>query len=173
MNRLTSCKSVNRPAENLSSEPFLVHPFWQCFRYSFKLSIASSSAVVNLLVHMIFVVYASRHDLSKNQWHLLVAVILQAFTDTLIFPFFEYFWVSATARPVDRMKQLTSDLRQASRMTSLQDVPILALGYSSLVAPIKPPSPRVEQGWSVLQCIWLTIIQETKNHVFSSKYLPL
>ena len=150
MNRLTSCIFVNRPAENLSSEPFLVHPFLQCFRYSGKLSIASSSVVVNLLVHttyMIFVVYASRHDLSKIQWHLLVAVNSQAFTDTLIFPFFEYFlsfsynwsWhpIKSSRPVVNRMKQLTSDLRRASRLTSFQDFPILALGYSSLVAPIE------------------------------------
>ena len=73
---------------------------------------------------------------------------LQAFTDTLIFPFFEYFlsfsydwsWyrIKSSRPAVDRMKQLTSDLRRVSRMTSFQDFPILALqlGYSSLVAPI-------------------------------------
>ena len=88
-----------------------------------------------------------------------MAVILQDFTDTLIFLFFEYFLVSVTtghdtvqwiptikklnfciksSGPVDRMKQqLTSDLRRASRMTSFQDFPILDLGYSSFVAPIK------------------------------------
>ena len=42
-----------------------------------------------------------------------------------------------SSRPaVDRMKQLMSDLRaggEVSRMTSFQNFPILALGYSSLV----------------------------------------
>ena len=40
-----------------------------------------------------------------------------------------------SSRPA--VKQLMSDLRQASRMTSFQDFPILALGYSSLVVSIK------------------------------------
>ena len=41
------------------------------------------------------------------------------------------------SRPVQIVrKQLTSDLRRASRMTSFQDFPILALGFSSLVVPI-------------------------------------
>ena len=44
--------------------------------------------------------------------------------------------IKSSRLAVDRMKQLTSDLRRASRMTSFQDFPILALGYSSLVAPI-------------------------------------
>ena len=58
------------PAENLSREPFLVHPFYNVLGIAVSSVLLQAQSKVNLLVHtayVIFVVYASRHDLSCNQ----------------------------------------------------------------------------------------------------------